>query len=399
VDGSERLQLTSESQFKLAYVPRWSPNGRQIAFMGIHVGGSGEFKVYVTSPDGGIAQKLIAGDRDDADPNWSPDGNSILFGRFPLGEPQGIGPMDLQVLDLRSHTPSKVPGSEGLWSPRWSPDGRYIVALTTKSDRIMLFDFNSRKWTEPAKISASYEEWSTKGDSVNFIGRFLGGEEGLFKVAIADHKLQEVVPLKEFRRAPGLGRLLGRRYSRRGSADSSERGYTGHLRARRRVAITHPRRYQPPSPMEEQADARLLGSAERPNQDRLPFTLRLVTALPRSTYRMRRAPKAPEAVLGGISTAPPRPVGESDRKTVDTTDVPDRTGMVLNERGEGPLMQPAHCRAGPGWRLTRDFRLRPVAARTARFKQQLVSRIEGAGILSLGNRPQPRHARLIKLRD
>jgi Tol biopolymer transport system component len=31
VDGSERLQLTPGSQF--AYLPRWSPNGRQIAFM------------------------------------------------------------------------------------------------------------------------------------------------------------------------------------------------------------------------------------------------------------------------------------------------------------------------------------------------------------------------------
>jgi Tol biopolymer transport system component len=209
VDGSERLQLTSESQFKLAYQPRWSPNGRQIAFMGIHVGGSGEFKVYVTSPDGGIAQKLLAGDRDDADPNWSPDGNSILFGRFPPDEEPGVGSMDLEILDLRSHTVSKVPGSEGLWSPRWSPDGRYIVALTTNYDRIMLFDFNSGKWTELAKISALWEEWSTNGDSVNFIGLFPSGEEGLYKVVIADHKLQEVVPLKEFRRAPGGGGWAG----------------------------------------------------------------------------------------------------------------------------------------------------------------------------------------------
>jgi Tol biopolymer transport system component len=117
--------------------------------------------------------------------------------------------MDLEILNLRSHTVAKVPGSEGLWSPRWSPDGRYIVALTANYDRIMLFDFNSGKWTELARISAILEEWSTKGDSVNFIGRFPGGEEGLFKVAIADHKLQEVVPLKEFRRARGLGGWAG----------------------------------------------------------------------------------------------------------------------------------------------------------------------------------------------
>ena len=42
-----------------------------------------------------------------------------------------------------------LPGSEELFSPRWSPDGRYIAAIAVGSqDRLLLFDFTTKRWTE-----------------------------------------------------------------------------------------------------------------------------------------------------------------------------------------------------------------------------------------------------------
>src|SRR5262249_26294835 len=44
------------------------------------------------------------------DPNWSPDGNSLLFGREPHGESVGSGKLVLEIVDLRTHSISKVAG-------------------------------------------------------------------------------------------------------------------------------------------------------------------------------------------------------------------------------------------------------------------------------------------------
>lgn len=47
----------------------------------------------------------------------------------------------IMVLDLRIHQLSVLPSSQGLFSARWSPNGRYIAALWSDSQAIMLFRF------------------------------------------------------------------------------------------------------------------------------------------------------------------------------------------------------------------------------------------------------------------
>ena len=166
VDGSERLQLTFTPM--LTFMPRWSPDATRIAFMGHQPGKP--WSVYVISAEGGSPQQLTPGERDAADPNWSPDGNALVYGRSPGEEPRGVGPMDLEILDLRTNNVSKVPDSEGLWAPRWSPDGRYILACPRDLDKLMLFDLKNRKWAELARISVGYPEFSRDGDYIYFLG-------------------------------------------------------------------------------------------------------------------------------------------------------------------------------------------------------------------------------------
>jgi hypothetical protein len=118
--------------------------------------------------------------------------------------------LDLEIVDLRTHAVSKVPGSEELWSPRWSPDGRHILAFPRAADRVMLFDAKSQKWTELAKIGISWPEWSREGDYIYFLGGPLAGQHsGIFRVRISDHKLEQVAGLKDFRQAPGFGVWVG----------------------------------------------------------------------------------------------------------------------------------------------------------------------------------------------
>ena len=75
VDGTERLQLTSPPMDVVR--PRWSPDGKQIAFAAI-LPGKPEH-VYIVSADGGAPKQVTNGEREEW-PNWSQDGNSLFFG-------------------------------------------------------------------------------------------------------------------------------------------------------------------------------------------------------------------------------------------------------------------------------------------------------------------------------
>ena len=120
-DGSERLQLTFAHMQVL--LPRWSPDQKQIVFTGFVPGKPG--RNYLISANGGTPQPVIPEEQttDEEDPNWSPDGASIVFWF------NGA----INILDLRTHKVSVVPGSTGFFSPHWSPDGRYIVAMSGDS--------------------------------------------------------------------------------------------------------------------------------------------------------------------------------------------------------------------------------------------------------------------------
>ncbi len=206
VDGTGQLQLGFPPM--QAGLPRWSPDGKQIAFTGTAPGKP--WKIYVQSADGGTPQQLMQEERNETDPGWSPDGNLLVFGRFPYYEPGSSGSMGIHVFDFRTHQVSTLPGSEGLWSPRWSPEGRTMAAVTGDGLKLMLFDFTTRKWTElVAGVggTVNWPSWSRDGKHIYFDGGFQGA---IFRTRISDHKLEQVLSLKGLRRAwGGWGMWMG----------------------------------------------------------------------------------------------------------------------------------------------------------------------------------------------
>jgi len=197
LDGSHRSQLTFPPLQVIQ--PRWSPDGSRIAFQAQEPGK--QFQVYVVSADGGSPEQPMPGDGSNDDPNWSADGGSLLFGHNP-NEGSPSKPLGLAMINLQSHAVSRIPGSEEFWSPRFSPSGRYISAMSRATDRLMLFDIESKKWSELAKISVSWAQWSHKGDYIYFVGVQAGAPSGVFRVHVKDRKLEQVVSLKDFRHAP-----------------------------------------------------------------------------------------------------------------------------------------------------------------------------------------------------
>ena len=196
VDGSERLQLTNTSMM-WALLPRWSPDGKQIVFMGRKTNTS--WRAYLVSPSGGAPRDLIPGSNAGFDPSWSSDGESIALSLHNIGETA----WGISILDLKTEKVSNLPGTENLFSPRWSPDGKYIAAITRGEQKLMLFDRVSARWMELANMTfIGYPSWSHDGQYLYFDTTF-SDDPAFFRIRISDRKLERLVSLKGIRRYVG----------------------------------------------------------------------------------------------------------------------------------------------------------------------------------------------------
>jgi Tol biopolymer transport system component len=195
-DGSQRLQLTSPPME--AMYPRWSADGTHIAFPGKLPGQP--WKIFVVSADGGDPQQLSLGNRNVTDPDWSPDGNQLVFGRMPDYVAEASLPKAIHLLDLRTQQVSKIPGSDGLFSPDWSPGGRYILAIALDHRKLMLFDLETRQWTQLVEQVVLHQIWSHDGSFIYFQSK-----DGVYRVRISDRKIERVVAWEELQRPNVLG--------------------------------------------------------------------------------------------------------------------------------------------------------------------------------------------------
>jgi len=187
VDGTERLQLTFPPMF--AYLPRWSPDGRQIAFQAIAP--DKPWAMYLISADGADPQRVLPGA---GDIGWSADGRSLVFSDTPpFFAPRPSGKMAIHLMDLTTRRVSTVPGSEGAYSPRCSPDGHYLAAIRAGAETLLLFDFATLKWAELAKVRVGFPSWSHDSKYVYLDSP--EGEPAFYRVRIGDHKLEKLLSL------------------------------------------------------------------------------------------------------------------------------------------------------------------------------------------------------------
>jgi Tol biopolymer transport system component len=189
LDGSERLQLSYPPLY--ASLPRWSPDGKQIAFFSVTSGKPS--RIYVVSADGGSPEELLPNDdHPEADPWWSPDGTKLVFGSTYVSATTGI-----RVLDRKTHEVTTLPDSQDLFSPRWSPDGKYIAAVRENSQSLVLFDRAREKWSEVIKgRNVGFPDWSHDSRYIYFLS--WPENPGVFRVRIVDSSVERVADLKDF---------------------------------------------------------------------------------------------------------------------------------------------------------------------------------------------------------
>lgn len=192
-DGTQCLQLTKD--FKNTVMPRWSPDRQTIAFMGLTF--TGKWGVFAVPATRGTIRPISHDDQAMGYPDWSRDGERLAFSDVPpVSQPGGI-----YILDLRSQKISTVPESTAYFYPRWSPNGRSLLAQHSGDLYLYLFDFSSEKWRPLTEIPASYPSWSHDGKYVFFRSGTADGT-AIFRVALADRTVEKVTSLAGVERGP-----------------------------------------------------------------------------------------------------------------------------------------------------------------------------------------------------
>jgi Tol biopolymer transport system component/DNA-binding winged helix-turn-helix (wHTH) protein len=208
-DGSAIRQIAKASQYSVS--PQLSPDGSQIVFTDfVRRQGSVKSSMYLVSSRGGTPVEVLPDDpEDEYDPTWSPDGKKLAYGLRVYWQSKRADPnKEVRIVDLASKTVLNLPAPpKRARSPRWSPDGRYIVCLTAPGDfvaddGIEIYDFKSGKWSvildgQPAR----WPTWSSDSRWIYYVDyRYKdGGRLAFYQIEVNGGRPETIADLAEFR--------------------------------------------------------------------------------------------------------------------------------------------------------------------------------------------------------
>lgn len=141
----KQIDVPHDYYFREMYLPQvttgpsamaWSPDGEELVYS---MGGS----LWRQKVDESVAKQLTAGPGYDYQPDWSPDGSTIVFTRY------NGDAVEIQLLNLATGKVSALTsGGDVNLEPRFSPDGTKLAYVTTKNTghfRIWIGDLKNGK--------------------------------------------------------------------------------------------------------------------------------------------------------------------------------------------------------------------------------------------------------------
>src|SRR5262249_870557 len=133
-------------------------------------------------------------------PTWSPDGTRLVFGDEPPVYGQPVGGEIIHVFDVATRQLSVLPNSGGLWSPRWSPDERFISAQTIVGQQLRIFDRKTETWRELAADHVDNPRWSHDGRYIFYMTE--GLVRILKRVRVSDGQIEDLLNAEKYTLTP-----------------------------------------------------------------------------------------------------------------------------------------------------------------------------------------------------
>ena len=185
--------------------PQFSPDGERVAFTSLR---SGQPEIWVVDRQGGHPLRLtsLGGDGYAATPRWSPDGKTIAFD-FSAKSPDNV---DVYVISASGGAPRRVTTSPSIdATPTWSRDGRWIYSASNRTGQWQVWKVPSsgeeaggaRQVTRGGGFTAIE---STDGRYVYFARRLSGTpdpQNSIWRIPVEGG--DEEVVVESFRSTPG----------------------------------------------------------------------------------------------------------------------------------------------------------------------------------------------------
>jgi len=147
------------------YLPVFSPDGKQIAFMSAR---DGNPEIYVMNVDGSNVRRLTNHPAGDVTPTWSPSGTQIAFTSDRTGKPQIYVMSAVDGSNLRRLSTSESEADRPTWSP--APFNEIAFAARTSGSG---FDIKVYELSSGATRQVTFGEGSNESPAYSANGKHL----------------------------------------------------------------------------------------------------------------------------------------------------------------------------------------------------------------------------------
>ena len=230
VEPDGAVQVLTRPELGAAYdsTPRWSPDGRQVAFARGSISDSQQFGIFAVDVASGEERRLTRGV--DHSPSWTEDGSAVIFQRGNGADIRRVGVSTGVVSPVTAgQAPEASPlgrlvafvRDEALWTagldgsavrrlaaiqpvaaspafvrvterPKWSPDGRRLALVERPG--ILVVDADGRNASRIAAAGARGVEWSPDGRTLAFAAPVGNYSRGIFSSGFVARTELYVVP-------------------------------------------------------------------------------------------------------------------------------------------------------------------------------------------------------------
>lgn len=166
-DGSNVRQLTFNGMGIFDAWPRWSPNGKRIAF---HSNVDGNFEIYIINADGTDLTRVTNYPGLEQFPEWSPNGKQLAIRRD----------TDIYLIDTDGTNPIQLTHEATVdQMASFSPSGKHIAFMSAREGYCSVFVMGS-DGTDPTNLTPKPDEipnnqfcsrapaWSRNGQQIYF---------------------------------------------------------------------------------------------------------------------------------------------------------------------------------------------------------------------------------------